>query len=704
VLHELHFLRILESSFYLLTEKIAFCASWKLSNVDQTFALVSLQDGQIPAGSDTGSELLSTYQNCFLPLFGFVQTPKTRQKAAVPICENARQQYFVSLKNNITVNFESRTRRWIRLKLLKWCSSSSLVFENIPTKKALGPIIQKIFSMIQNREEIEVDEELMEELRFVLKLDDKSVKTFIEEILKKGIFDVATCYLGEEKVSDQHLKSNWSRYLPWFHLVLKESETWLEFCSQKLTEGKWDQRLHNRMTRGVRLFHLCPQNKIAMSHVRLTNRSLRYLGCEMGLWSTSTTEKQMQDEPEKYWGRIFDFVVHGKRRPSLVPNWGVMTDGVCASLLYARKGEKPKNAKARKCEEAKAKRAARLQNPDFCGVPFQRLENLPPDSTRLGLDPGNNQIFWAVSKDSNGKRDEHHFSKENYRQVSRYYGRRKKARKKKVKWREKDVEGCRENEKIEDNNNSTTKMIASTKTASLKQFIEAWKLRVTVLEAEWKEVTRKLYRRFKFDSFIGRQEGISAMAHSLLDHYEKKEVASPIVIAFGSARFSGAPTKTLHHYLTKQCKAKCIVQNVAEPYTSQKCPICEKQTLRVVTHIEDEKKGIVGDDEEECPDGREIVYGLKACPCCSKIFNRDSMGAENILKAWESMNTTGKRPTYLCKPTTIFKKEREIFYDLDTGATGEKKKKNKTKKRNALASGGNPRLPAGSCTTSSIRH
>jgi hypothetical protein len=66
---------------------------------------------------------------------------------------------------------------------------------------------------------------------------------------------------------------------------------------------------------------------------------------------------------------------------------------------------------------------------------------------------------------------------------------------------------------------------------------------------------------------------------------------------------------------------------------------------------EETTKGI--EEEEEDKDanpGYSFVYALKGCQTCSLVYDRDSMGAENILAAFMGEHgVEQQRPSYLCR-------------------------------------------------------
>ena len=665
ILLHLHATRLLDSTSLSLRAKIDECAKMGQTTIDQAFALVSLLADQLPC-KDSDTELVLTYTQHFLPIFALVDTPVPRTKAAQIICTQARVQYLTAAKNSVMTNFESRTKRWIRVQLLRWWLANGLAFK-IPTKAALGTTAYRLFTNI--RDFVATTDEVIAKCGDLLKVPLTSMTGFAH-CVRTAIVEVARRHLPSQPVDETILKAQWGRFLPWFHTILKDCESWLSWCQSKASS--WTQDYHNRLVRGVRLFDLLPQHDVGMRHIRLTNPALRYMGCELDLWTTKLSISEIQQDPNKYWGQMFDFEKHGKRRPSLLPAYGLMTDGICASLNYAIKGQKPKDARTKKIERAQAKKAARAADPDSYGVCSPRLSN-PEGTTVVGLDPGRNDLYFTVAKGADGKRDEHHFSKSRYRCIARFKGRAQRALEKKLTWSEPDAPW--ESSQIVP---AAVNANLSTKTASMELLIRAWHLRQPQLAQEWGVAERPFHRRLKFDSFIGRQQAISAMARSLILHYRPPKqkpttVAEllappipPIIIAFGSGRFSGAPTKRFHHHLKTQCKQDCIVVDVAENYTSQRCPKCHKlvgEVYRKPKPAFDEGKEEKKESKEEKKEAKvkrgkkskeypncAFVYGLKACPSCSLVFNRDSMGAENILAAWKSIQKTGVRPKYLCRP------------------------------------------------------
>ena len=790
ILHQMHFIRM-----FGLNSKLAL--KWTATKVDHAFALVS--DGpQLKSNvKESSPDLYHTHQQYFVPIFGGISTPRKRAFAMRSMCEQARTLYHTALSNHILTTFSSRLKTWFKLKILAWFAANKLDF---PSKKSLYPITTglslRILTNSKNEKYLPTDEQLEN-----TGLPDEMMSLFRIEL--DTTVALARSYLENKPITDGELKERWWAFMPWLYKILQDTEDWLAFCKTELESKHWTQQQHNKATRRVKLFHLCPQHKVGMQHVHITNRSLLNMGREMKLWDGEVTEKHLQEDPDKYWNMFFRIREMTKpNQTNILPEYSVSTDGVSVSVMFAKKGNKRLNKKEESKQAAAERKVELLNDPTASAVKFQHID-IYSNTPKVGVDPGMRKLFHAVRLlndtikpweeqlvGQQPERKEVSLSAHEYRHKAGEPARRYRAHgwaqeletklAKLLKQAEEKPESKGEEESIQQPNSPFDKIHhviieskdelkkngkkrkrksaspsgqgqekaenlkkrhvhpkigtnkktdrwsiiqdrkikkngrrTARKTAKVSSFTilqERLKVRARELDIEWAHKSKKRERRLKLDSYIGHQKADTFACKKLLDGLRPEKIEGKkhvkILIAFGNARFMGVkglprgPVKRIFEKLRKEYKRHCFVSPTCEAYTSQKCPRCGGQTLRVKKSLKSSQLALTPaarvrpsrarwkipreerEEEEEVDDDEDtsIVYGLKACQKCSIVYDRDSMGAENILKAWNSLNETGKRPSYLCAPPgqkkgsqSKKKKKKEVFYQLKPSLAVETK-------------------------------
>ena len=384
ILHQMHFIR-------LLGRRPKTVIQWSLTKVDHVIALVS--DGMEARSKieKTSPELYETYHTHFRPLFGDIDTPRTRQRALVPICEQARTIYHTALSNHILTTFSSRLKRWFMIKILRWFVTSAKL--DLPSKKSLHTVTVRLVMWILTNAKTDQYKPTDEQCAH-MGLSGKTMVSFGLEA--KRLIATVRLYLPDKPIQDSDLSKTWWTFVPWFYKILRDTESWLVFCKNELEGGRWMQQTYNRATRGVKLFHLCPQHKVAMQHLRITNRSLLYIGKEMKLWNGATKETDLQKDPDKYWNAVFRIREMAKKsRPHSLPEYSLSTDGVSISVMFAKKGDARMNKKDERKQAALERKVALSLDPSASAIPFHPL-TLREFTPKVGVDPGLRKLFHAV--------------------------------------------------------------------------------------------------------------------------------------------------------------------------------------------------------------------------------------------------------------------------------------------------------------------
>jgi hypothetical protein len=164
---------------------------------------------------------------------------------------------------------------------MKWCVSNGLI-QKMPSLKLLREIVKKVYHAFCLKKTSLLDDQFCEDTVLCFGFE-KALSPKFKSFITKDVLLVMGEYIRVSNFSDYKLSANWGSLMPWFYLVLKESEEWLRFCGDE----KLAQTLQNRLVRGVKLFHLCPQNTLSVRHVHLSIRSIRFIGISLDLWNSS---------------------------------------------------------------------------------------------------------------------------------------------------------------------------------------------------------------------------------------------------------------------------------------------------------------------------------------------------------------------------------------------------------------------------------
>ena len=475
-------------------------------------------------------------------------------------------------------------------------------------------------------------------------------------------------------VNDSKLANNWLHYLPWLAKINRDFEKWHTFIQQKQEAGELTSREAGKLLHGTKLSSIIPRADIGIAHVVIDNRVLFSLLKQLGVEGLPKTETEFVAYKHRWWSHAFK--KHELGNPRKEPKCYIKTDGVAASIVYLR----PK----RLTSEPAVIISQPTDPNEITAVMFKKIR-LPAGTPSIGLDPGSNQIFYTHSGQGDPEeRIMSHMSNKEYRHLSGANKRFRSAHvwnnqlnvllgkpvvlfttnKMRKERRVKEVVGeSKESKKIDvldtsdvdnylmDENKEEKvekeKSVAMThKVSNMNDLIKYYKEIGKTFQTVWDFRAKIRQRRLKFDAFIKTEEAIDLACKRILAPFKGRQKP---VVAFGQARFNGvkgcptAPTKRLYFNLKHKWKEECIVADVDEYYTSQKCHVCGAQLY----DVKDE-------------DGSKI-YSLKACQECSTIHNRDRNAASNIEQAFLELNTTGKRPQHLRRSGKKTEKNRPML-------------------------------------------
>ena len=518
------------------------------------------------------------------------------------------------------------------------------------------------------------------------KLEEKKIKKPEEKKQKKEKKPEKETLPVPRKITAKLLAKDWVRYLPFFHHILKDFESWHLTCAQKLESKEWDQAMHNDALKGYRLFSLCPLHTVGVKHIsidtcvlfNLTHASCHNPGVKR---TTLQTIEEFSCPTNKWanWNRVFrldEFCTEeGWGTRKLTPGYFIKTDGVAASIVLNRLSSSdvsPITLSSTGKKKQKTVANKRFQAADDELIPEFKRPQVPAGACIVGLDPGKNDVFFAVEHrtswpDGLGPKDgkTSHLSARHYRQVAREPARKWKAQ----RWRKSLHAEAAESYGVDVEAFQELLKKNHRKTSSLSKFIESCQFLVKYETISWKHRRRKRYRRLKFDSYMAHQQADEFACKRLLGAFQEEEVKSAdssgaksdkalprhVVVAFGTARFNGVkglpgvPTKRLYKKLKSQHAHECTVVDTDEYLTSQKCPRCHGQVGEVLTSCSTSPHPHARKQKANAFKNSRLVYGLKMCHTCSIVFNRDYLGASNIAVAWESLDRSGERPAYLAR-------------------------------------------------------
>ena len=481
-------------------------------------------------------------------------------------------------------------------------------------------------------------------------------------------------------VNDSKLAKNWLHYLPWLAKINRDFEKWHQLVQAKQKVGELKSGEAGKLLRGTKLSSIIPRANIGIAHIVIDNRVLFSLLKQLSVEGLPATESEFVADKHRWWSYAFKKHELGNLRKE--PKCYIKTDGVAASIVYLR----PK----RPTTEPDIVTSQPTDPKEISTVSFKKI-HLPDGTPSIGLDPGSQQIFYTHSGQGDpAKRITSNMSNKEYRHLSGANKRfrlahvwndqlnvllgkgvvtfttnkmRKERRKKDVfgeskETKEIDVldtsdvdnylmdENKEEKVQVETEEDKEKPVAMTHKVSNMQDLIAYYREVGKTFQTVWDFRAKIRQRRLKFDTFIKTEEAIDFACKRILAPFKRRQKP---VVAFGQARFHGvkgcptAPTKRLYFNLKYKWKEECIVADVDEYYTSQKCHVCGAQLY----DVKDE-------------DGSKI-YSLKACQECFTIHNRDRNAASNIEQAFLELNTTGNRPQHLRRSGKTTEKNRPML-------------------------------------------
>ena len=674
ILHNLHFTRLMKEKKSL--------DQWSENDCDRAFYMVSDSFEE----TEADSELFVTYRDYYVPIFGEnVSTPMKRRLAAVPCCELARRDYMTSLSNNILTNFYPRLVKWCKLQIMHFYVAQGLDLPDIPF---LGRASYLLATMVMDPNKHQTEEKMLKFIKIAKEVGDLPetlTRGFIKRIGSILLLVEGFLHARQNKITNKRLAKHWFRFIPWMYRVLTDFEQWHKSCAERLQKGKWDQDTHNFAMKKYKLFRLCPQFRDGIGHVHVDTRVLRYL------WNTikkaDITEKEFRSAKNQHWNSVFELqnFIPANNCRDMQPYYFIRTDGIAASVNFIRNKSldatetktESKGKRSRKTEEkeegkkkqkmAEGSKLIKQEKTTEAKEVTDVRQKIEEGACVIGLDPGKVSAYFAVSQyaelgHKNRIASQIRLSGGHYRWRAGEAKRRLTA----ARWTEELKvllgESDKKEEKNDDDEEAKAKKEVSTKTASFEglqiNYVEEAKKMAIV----WAFRSKRRQRRLRFDSYMMHQSADDFACNRLIQTFSEGGQRH-VIIAFGTARFYGAPTKRIYKALQSRYKHKCTIADVDEYYTSQKCPRCYEQISPVMSsntgrsrkkppldeqYIKYRKKR--DDCKKEVKKLNACVYGLFACQKCSVVYDRDSMGAENILNAFNSLIQTTKRPNYLARP------------------------------------------------------
>lgn len=424
----------------------------------------------------------------------------------------------------------------------------------------------------------------------------------------------------------------------------------LQHCEQHFSANEME----------MKYFSILPlRRSFIPQNIHLDSQALFQLFREFFDWKDNSFKKdvnlQYTNHQYEMWNTIFKIDKYCKHNRNgakkKVFNYFVTTNGISISLHQMVECErKPKDKENRE--------------------PFRTMSNLSqsqreilsqPDNSIVGVDPGKHQLITCVDKTGNIKL-----------RYTRAQRRRETRTRFNHRLRKKLLNG---NEKIKELQSTLSNF--HSRTSDMKKFIDYMKQRSKMEVEVGNFYSQMIFRKMKWDRFIHTQKSESRLVNAI-----KEKFGKDVVLAYGSwsnpFQMRGMePTPGIG--LKRRLSRDFQVITVNEAFTSSVCFSCGSRAF-AIPKLEHEhwnpKKKLEGI--------RLPVRGLRRCTNenCRKLWNRDHLGALNILKNFHHwIHNNEQHPLFsnvtwnAKKKSTNMKKRKEYMNQKESKEEKKKKKK-----------------------------
>jgi hypothetical protein len=332
--------------------------------------------------------------------------------------------------------------------------------------------------------------------------------------------------------------------------------------------------------------------------------------------------KKARTNSYSIWKQFFEHKLlkpKKKRKTKYVFNNMIMTNGYTVSVIQIRREMYGKNKKYSKKEDTNdndIKIKKRLDDPkDLESLNKKELNELK-NYKLIGGDPGKRKILQLIDENSNV------FS---YTSARRRF---KTKMKRNTKRRQKFLDNSPETKLLIEN------FTLSGKTTNFRKFKKYIKERYKVYEKVVEHYQEIEYRKLNWYKHINNQKEEAKLVKEIKEKYGEN-------IAIGIGNWS--ETKQMKNFMpTKGIGTKRLLArnfktfSVDEFNTSKKCNTCKSNTKYYTNVIKAETFKLK----------KSYVHGLLCCTNkkCSKLWDRDTNGAKNILEIFQSYVYERKRP------------------------------------------------------------
>lgn len=364
-------------------------------------------------------------------------------------------------------------------------------------------------------------------------------------------------------------------------------------------------------------FTLVPISKIKAHHIRIDAITLFNILKKINYNVDDASKRVNKDTMQAEWRQIFDIDRFETKNRKF--DYGVMTDGIAISLLFT------KNKKQQVSSENQKQLNQRL----------------------ISIDPGRSNLITAYDWSN----------KKTYTLTGKQYYKEAGMTKRFKETQKYDMEVAHIIRKLSLN---PIKSIVETDIYGYTQTI------IRNYDKLWQHYTEKKRRRWDFTVFSRKQKVFSTFFKKFQNGDK-----TPVTVAYGAASFGcngkgelSVPVKNI----ANECTKRFQTHFVDEYNTTKMCSDCHHKT-----HEVGYKKRI---DEKKC---HGKIRGLRWCPICRKLLNRDVNAAKNIGICFSSLEN--ERPKYLSRtlnsqalPPVYIVEKRERIADSQLKAITSLKK------------------------------
>jgi len=492
-----------------------------------------------------------------------------------------------AIKNNIWMHFHKRHVKYLRLVL--------------PLSKQIPRHQQKKFYVALQNAILDCDNKMQDFKEFSLVesqmiQQSSTVNQWFET--QYALFPTRANNMSFE----DHLKQN-----P--HLYLRAMWTMLKKCEEC----------------GVKGFALLPQqHSFVTGSITLNTATLKSIASCANL-------PVKGDSDEFIWNYVFGTKLLETKNKKF--KYLLDTDGVSCSFhmhkpALSGKKKSEKNQRSNTCflKDDEMRSKGMFDLPIFTNSEKRKAWVKEHESKFVGVDPGLHNLLYVTKAKHEKKECLTYSFTRGFRDHQLLT---KKYQRKKEKWKQSD-EKLMEMERQLSQSNSTC--------SSVNDYLAYLKLRWKFETPLFEFYSKQVYRKFRMDSFIKKQQSESQLCRNL-----KERFGNDVILCMGdwskdqTRHFRGlAPMPQVG--LRRRLARDFLVLNTRESYSSKLCPCCEKW-LSVVKRKGDppwkkkrkqkerlELKNVEAKDHE--------IRGLRKCDNtdCGIWWNRDRVGAVNILK------------------------------------------------------------------------